>query len=79
MDQNVGYGLKIQGLSKEKIRNRVDHFLDLVGLLGYRKSFPHELSGGMQQRGSVVRATSPPSFISYILCLLAPFFLPPLG
>lgn len=56
LDQNVGYGLKIQGLSKEKIRNRVDHFLDLVGLLSYRKSFPHELSGGMQQRGSIVRA-----------------------
>ncbi|QNI52753.1 ABC-type transport system/ ATPase component [Synechococcus sp. BIOS-E4-1] len=56
LDQNVGYGLKIQGLSKEQINIKVEHFLDLVGLIGYKKNFPHELSGGMQQRGSIVRA-----------------------
>lgn len=56
LDQNVAYGLKIQGLSKEKINTKVDHFLDLVGLLAYKGNFPHELSGGMQQRGSIVRA-----------------------
>lgn len=56
LEQNVGYGLKIQGLPQKKITSRVNHILDLVGLLAYKQSYPHQLSGGMQQRGSIVRA-----------------------
>ena len=56
LEQNVGYGLKIKGFSKKQIREKVDHFLDLVGLSSHRLSYPHQLSGGMQQRGSIVRA-----------------------
>ena len=56
LEQNVGYGLKIQGLPPKQITSRVNHILDLVGLLAYRQSYPHQLSGGMQQRGSIVRA-----------------------
>ena len=56
LEQNVGYGLKIKGLKKADIVDKVDHYLDLVGLSKYRSSYPHELSGGMQQRGSIVRA-----------------------
>ncbi len=36
----------------------IDHLLDRVGLKGFEKSFPNELSGGMQQRASIVRALS---------------------
>lgn len=36
----------------------IDHLLERVGLLGFEKAFPHELSGGMQQRASIVRALS---------------------
>ena len=56
LEQNVGYGLKIQGFKKSDIADKVDHYLDLVGLSNYRSSYPHQLSGGMQQRGSIVRA-----------------------
>lgn len=56
LEQNVGYGLKIKGLAKSEIAEKVDHYLDLVGLSSHRLSYPHELSGGMQQRGSIVRA-----------------------
>ena len=56
LEQNVGYGLKIKGFKKVDIVDKVDHYLDLVGLSKYRSSYPHELSGGMQQRGSIVRA-----------------------
>ena len=61
LEENVGYGLKIQGLRKQQIEEKVTHYLDLVGLLSYRHSYPHQLSGGMQQRGSIIRAliTSP--------------------
>ena len=56
LEENVGYGLKIQGLPKSQIRDQVDHYLDLVGLSAHRFAYPHQLSGGMQQRGSIVRA-----------------------
>ena len=56
LEQNVGYGLKIKGFKKSDISDKVDHYLDLVGLSKYRSSYPHQLSGGMQQRGSIVRA-----------------------
>ena len=56
LEENVGYGLKIQGMPKSQIRDRVDHYLDLVGLSAHRLAYPHQLSGGMQQRGSIVRA-----------------------
>ena len=56
LEQNVGYGLKIKGFKKAEVADKVDHYLDLVGLSKYRTSYPHQLSGGMQQRGSIVRA-----------------------
>ena len=56
LHQNVGYGLKIQGLPKHDISKKVDHYLELVGLSSHADAYPHQLSGGMQQRGSIVRA-----------------------
>ena len=53
---NVAYALKVQGQSKAQIRAKVPEILALVGLGSKMNSFPHELSGGEQQRVSVARA-----------------------
>lgn len=52
---NVAYGLKIRHIYKEK-KDDVDEFIRLVGLEGFEKSYPHQLSGGMAQRVSLARA-----------------------
>jgi ABC-type Fe3+/spermidine/putrescine transport system ATPase subunit len=54
--QNVGYGLKIKGLSKSENQDRSAAALDLVGLTGLSERKPHELSGGQQQRVQLARA-----------------------
>jgi ABC-type nitrate/sulfonate/bicarbonate transport system ATPase subunit len=54
--QNVSFGLKEKGLPKGEIREITDKWLNLAGLMEFEKSFPHELSGGMCQRASLVRA-----------------------
>jgi len=53
---NVAYALKVQGESKVQIRAKVPETLALVGLGSKMNNFPHELSGGEQQRVSVARA-----------------------
>ncbi|MGD1917824.1 MAG: ABC transporter ATP-binding protein [Pleurocapsa sp.] len=54
--QNVEFGLKIKGIAKAKRRELVTEYLNRVGLYKHRDSFPHQLSGGMKQRASIVRA-----------------------
>ncbi len=54
--QNVGYGLKMAGVDKAEIAEKVPHYINLVGLSGFEDSFPHQLSGGMQQRCGLARA-----------------------
>ncbi len=53
---NVAYGLKLQGASKERIAQVVPEHIKMVGLAGFEKSYPHQLSGGMQQRAGLARA-----------------------
>ena len=53
---NVGYGLALQGYPRLEIQARVQRFIELVGLAGFEESYPHELSGGMQQRVNLARA-----------------------
>ena len=53
---NVGYGLELRGVKKDRIRARVNEMLRLVGLEGRAESYPHEMSGGMQQRVNLARA-----------------------
>lgn len=54
--QNVEFGLKIRGMKKAKRKELVNDYLGRVGLYKYRYSYPHQLSGGMQQRASIIRA-----------------------
>lgn len=53
---NVAYGLQLQGTHKARIAERVPEYIKMVGLVGFEKSYPHELSGGMQQRAGLARA-----------------------
>jgi putative spermidine/putrescine transport system ATP-binding protein len=56
---NVAFGLKIAGRSREQIAARVDEMLQLIGLSGFEKRYPFELSGGQQQRVALARALAP--------------------
>ncbi len=53
---NVGYGLEIQGVEVQERRQKSKQILELVGLKGWENHYPHELSGGMQQRVGLARA-----------------------
>lgn len=54
--QNVGYGLKIDGVAKKEISARVEEALELVKLGGLGSRMPDELSGGQRQRVALARA-----------------------
>ncbi len=54
--RNVGYGLECLGTGRAEAAARAREWLCLVGLEGFGDHFPHELSGGMQQRANLARA-----------------------
>lgn len=56
VEENVAYGLKKQGLAKDKIKAMVDEMLGLVDLEGYNKRPAYALSGGQRQRVALARA-----------------------
>ncbi|POA57003.1 MULTISPECIES: quaternary amine ABC transporter ATP-binding protein [unclassified Pseudomonas] len=53
---NVAYGLKVRGEGKQLCVERAQHWINTVGLKGYEKKYPHQLSGGMRQRVGLARA-----------------------
>jgi NitT/TauT family transport system ATP-binding protein len=54
--KNVTYGLECRGKAGSAEKQRALSFIKLVGLAGFEDHFPHELSGGMQQRCNLARA-----------------------
>src|SRR5438046_6933714 len=53
---NVLYGLECQRTRAHSARERAQYFIEMVGLRGFEHHYPHELSGGMQQRVNLARA-----------------------
>ena len=56
VEQNVGFGLKMEGKAKSEIADRVEAMLKLVSLSQYGRRKPHQLSGGQRQRVALARA-----------------------
>lgn len=54
--QNVEFGPQMAGVPKSERRKTAQKFIDLVGLTGFEKSYPHQISGGMKQRVGIARA-----------------------
>ena len=56
VEDNISFGLEMKNVAKAARRARVAELISLVGLGGFEKRYPHQLSGGMRQRVSIARA-----------------------
>ena len=56
IEDNVWLPMRLKGIKKDKVINDIREALALVGLEGFEKSYPRELSGGMKMRVSIARA-----------------------
>jgi len=56
VEENIGFGLREQGVRAEERRRVAGHFIERVGLRGFERHYPRMLSGGMQQRTALARA-----------------------
>ena len=54
--RNVAFGLELRGVPKKERYEIARRYIDEVGLTGFDKAYPHELSGGMRQRVGLARA-----------------------
>ena len=56
VEENIGFGLRLRGTKGATRNERVKEYVELVGLQGFERSYPRQLSGGMQQRVGLARA-----------------------
>ena len=54
--ENIEFGLEAKGVDKKTRRGKAQYYLQLVGLSGFEKHYPNELSGGMKQRVAIARS-----------------------
>lgn len=55
VEENIEWGLKIQGVPKGERKERVAEFIEMIGLSGFEGAYPGSLSGGMKQRAAMAR------------------------
>ncbi|MDR0644445.1 MAG: ABC transporter ATP-binding protein [Treponema sp.] len=53
--ENVAIGLKARGVYNEK-KYLIREYIEMIGLQGFEKAYPHEISGGMAQRAAIIRS-----------------------
>lgn len=56
VSENIGYGMKMRGASKEARRQRAEELLELIDMADKRDAYPQHLSGGQQQRVALARS-----------------------